>query len=55
MHTKECAPHELGGLIMLRLNARRVRRLPTTCKCRRQLRRLRWSCADRRRSIAFRL
>ena len=37
MHTKGCAPHELGGLIMLRLNARRVRRLPTR-KCRRQLR-----------------
>jgi hypothetical protein len=38
VHTKGCAPHELGGLIMLRLNARRVRRLPTTRKCRRQLR-----------------
>jgi hypothetical protein len=38
VHTKGCAPHELGGLKMLRLNARRVRRLPTTRKCRRQLR-----------------
>jgi hypothetical protein len=38
VHTKGCAPHELGGLKMLRLNARRVRRLRTTCKCRRQLR-----------------
>ena len=38
MHTKGCAPPELGGLIMLRLNARRVERLPTTRKCRRQLR-----------------
>lgn len=38
MHTKGCAPHELGGLKMLRLNARRVRRLRTTRKCRRQLR-----------------
>jgi hypothetical protein len=38
VHTKGCAPHELAGLKMLRLNARRVRRLPTIRKCRRQLR-----------------
>jgi hypothetical protein len=38
VHTKGCAPHELGGLKMLRLNARRVRRLPTTRKFRLQLR-----------------
>ncbi len=38
MHTKGCAPHELGGLKMLRLNARRVRWLPTTRKFRHQLR-----------------
>jgi hypothetical protein len=38
VHTKGCAPHELGGLKMLRLNARRVRRLPTTRKFRHQLR-----------------
>ncbi len=38
MQTKGCAPLELGGLKMLRRNARRVRGLPTTRKCRRQLR-----------------
>jgi hypothetical protein len=38
VHTKGCAPHELWGLKMLRLNALRVRQLPTTRKCRRQLR-----------------
>ena len=38
VHTKWCASHEFGGLKMLRLDARRVRELPTTRKCRRQLR-----------------
>jgi hypothetical protein len=38
VQTKGCAPHELGGLKMLRLYELRVRGLRTTRKCRRQLR-----------------
>ena len=38
MHTKGCAPHELGGLKMVRLDAWGVRGLRTTRKCRRLLR-----------------
>jgi hypothetical protein len=38
VQTKGCAPHELGGLNMLRLYELRVRGLRTTRKCRRQLR-----------------
>jgi hypothetical protein len=34
---KGCARHEHGGLRMLRLSPRRVRRLPTTGKCRHRL------------------